>query len=79
MDAERIRHTVSFTLVHPPGSDGERDFLQAAERYGLGLDYDRRLPGLLRAVSLDEVRAAAEEVLNPDVATVATAGAPAVR
>ena len=32
MDAERIRHTVSFTLVHPPGSDGERDFLQAAER-----------------------------------------------
>jgi zinc protease len=55
------------------------DFLQAAERYGLGLDYDRRLPGLLRAVSLDDVRAAAEEVLNPDVATVATAGAPAVR
>jgi Stress responsive A/B Barrel Domain len=31
MDAGRIRHTVAFTLVHPPGSDGERDFLQAAE------------------------------------------------
>ena len=32
MDAERIRHTVAFTLVHPPGSDGERDFLEAAGR-----------------------------------------------
>ncbi|SRR5712692_1199789 len=32
MDAERIRHTVAFTLVHPPGSEGESDFLQEAER-----------------------------------------------
>jgi Stress responsive A/B Barrel Domain len=32
MNAERIRHTVAFTLAHPPGSDGERDFLEAAER-----------------------------------------------
>ncbi len=32
MVAERIRHTVAFTLVHPSGSDGERDFLEAAER-----------------------------------------------
>jgi stress responsive alpha/beta barrel protein len=32
MDAERIRHTVTFTLVHAEGSDGERDFLDAAER-----------------------------------------------
>ena len=28
----RIRHTVSFTLVHPPGSDEEADFLAAAAR-----------------------------------------------
>ena len=40
-------------------------FLQTAEQFGLGLDYDRRLPGLLRAVTLDEVRAAAAEVLEP--------------
>jgi hypothetical protein len=32
MDAERIRHTVAFTLIHPAGSDAERDFLDAAER-----------------------------------------------
>lgn len=31
MDAGRIRHTVAFTLAHPPGSDAERDFLAAAE------------------------------------------------
>ena len=32
MDEGRIRHTVAFTLVHPAGSEGERDFLDAAGR-----------------------------------------------
>ena len=32
MLANRVRHTVAFTLVHPEGSPEERDFLQAAER-----------------------------------------------
>ena len=32
MHANRIRHTVAFTLVHPAGSAAERDFLDAAER-----------------------------------------------
>jgi stress responsive alpha/beta barrel protein len=48
MDAERIRHTVSFTLVHPPASDGERDFLEAAERLGT-------IPGVERFELLAEV------------------------
>ena len=30
MVANRIRHTVAFTLVHEEGSADERDFLQAA-------------------------------------------------
>jgi Stress responsive A/B Barrel Domain len=30
--AERIRHTVSFTLDHPEGSVAELDFLEAAEQ-----------------------------------------------
>jgi hypothetical protein len=34
MNGERIRHTVAFALVHPEGSAGERDFLDAAERLG---------------------------------------------
>jgi hypothetical protein len=32
MNAGRIRHTVSFTLHHPAGSEEERDFLAAAQR-----------------------------------------------
>ena len=34
MEPGRIRHTVSFTLAHPPGSDEEGDFLDAARRLG---------------------------------------------
>jgi hypothetical protein len=30
--AGRIRHTVAFTLVHPAGSAGEQEFLEAAEQ-----------------------------------------------
>jgi hypothetical protein len=32
MEPDRIRHTVAFTLVHPPGSAEEEAFLEAAER-----------------------------------------------
>ena len=49
-------------------------FLQSAERFGLGLDYDRRLPALIEAVTIDEIRAAAEEVLRPERAAIAIAG-----
>ena len=31
MVANRLRHTVAFTLVHEDGSAEERDFLEAAE------------------------------------------------
>jgi zinc protease len=49
-------------------------FLQTAEFFGLGLDYDRKLPSLLRAVTLDDVNAAARSVLDPQRACVAVAG-----
>jgi zinc protease len=49
-------------------------FLQVSEEFGLGLDYDRRLPALLRAVTTEQVRAAASEVLRPERACVAVAG-----
>jgi len=51
-------------------------FLQTAEFFGLGLDYDRRLPALLRAVTLDEVKQAAASVLDPARASVTVAGPP---
>ena len=50
------------------------NFLQTEEFFGLGLDYDVRLPDLLTAVTLDEVNAAARRVLDPDRATVVIAG-----
>jgi zinc protease len=49
-------------------------FLQLAEEFDLGLDFDQRLPSLLRAVTIDDVRTAAREVLHPDRAGVAVAG-----
>jgi hypothetical protein len=35
MNANRIRHTVAFTLVHEEGSAEEQDFLEAAEHLAL--------------------------------------------
>jgi zinc protease len=53
---------------------GIAQFLQTAEFFGLGLDYDERLPDLLRTVGLDHVHAAARRSLLPDRATVVIAG-----
>jgi zinc protease len=49
-------------------------FLQTAEFFGLGLDYDVRVPGLLQAVTRDEVHAAARRAVDPSRATVVVAG-----
>jgi zinc protease len=51
-------------------------FLQTVEFFDLGLDYDRRLPALLEAVTRDDVNAAAAAVLDPARASVAVAGPP---
>ncbi|HKY21076.1 MAG TPA: pitrilysin family protein [Vicinamibacterales bacterium] len=49
-------------------------FLQTAEFFGLGLDHDLRLPGLLDAVTLDDVNAAARDSLDVNRASVVVAG-----
>jgi zinc protease len=53
---------------------GIATFLQTAELFGLGLDYDLRLPGLLAEVSLEQVHEAARATLDPTRATVVVAG-----
>lgn len=53
---------------------GIANFLQQIEFFGLGLDYDRRVPGLLQQVTRDEVHAAARALLDPARATVVVAG-----
>lgn len=50
------------------------NFLQNAEFFELGLDYDVKLPSLLGAVTLDAVNAAARRALDVDRATVVIAG-----
>ena len=49
-------------------------FLQTVEFFGLGLDYDVRVPGLLQAVTRDEVHEAARRAVDPSKATVVVAG-----
>jgi zinc protease len=53
---------------------GIATFLQACEQFGLGMDHDVRLPGLLGAVTLEEVNACARRFLVPDRATITVAG-----
>jgi zinc protease len=53
---------------------GIASFLHTAEFFGLGLDYDLRLPGLLLAVTLDDVHDAARRLLDPGRATIVIAG-----
>jgi zinc protease len=53
---------------------GIANFLQTEDLFGLGLDYDRRLPDLLGAVTLEDVHAAARHALDPDRATIVIAG-----
>jgi zinc protease len=55
-------------------NEGIAEFLQHAEEFGLGLDFDRRLPALLRRVTLEEVREAARQLLDPCRAAIAVAG-----
>jgi zinc protease len=49
-------------------------FLLNAETFGLGLDYDERLPALIGAVTKDAADAAAKRLLDPARATIAVAG-----
>jgi zinc protease len=50
------------------------NFLQTSEFFDLGLDYDVRLPDLLRAVTLESAHDAAKRVLSTEHATVVVAG-----
>ena len=49
-------------------------FLLSIETFGLGLDYDQLLPGLIGAITKDAADAAARRLLDPARATVAVAG-----
>src|SRR3989454_2647829 len=50
------------------------NFLQTEEFFGLGLDYDARLPDLLGAVALDAANAVARRVIDPERTAAVIAG-----
>jgi zinc protease len=49
-------------------------YLQTVEFFGLGLDYDMRMPDGLRAVTREQVHEAARQAIDPGGATVVVAG-----
>ncbi len=49
-------------------------FLQTCEQFGLGMDHDLRLPGLLNAVTPEQVNEVARRFLAPERATITVAG-----
>ena len=53
---------------------GIANFLQTVEFFGLGMDYDVRVPELLAKVTREDVHAAARAVLDPSKAAVVIAG-----
>jgi predicted Zn-dependent peptidase len=53
---------------------GIANFLQTAQLFDLGLDYDRRLPDLLSSVTIEAVNAAAARTLEPEKASIVVAG-----
>jgi zinc protease len=55
-------------------SGGIASFLLNAEFFGLGLDYDRRLPDLIRGVTREATIEAARTLLDPATATIVVAG-----
>ena len=44
-------------------------------RFGLGFDYMQRYPDIVRAITVEQVREAAERHLHPDKLVVVSAGA----
>jgi zinc protease len=53
---------------------GIAQFLQTLEFFGIGLDYDVRMPDLLARVTLDDVNKAARRILDAQRATIVVAG-----
>jgi zinc protease len=49
-------------------------FLLSAEFYGLGTDYDVRLPGLIGNVTLDDANGVARQLMSLDAAQIVVAG-----
>jgi zinc protease len=75
---KELRESKQFLIGSMPRmletNAGIASFLQMAEFFGLGLDYDLRLPGLLNAVTREAAHEAARNVLHASRASIVIAG-----
>lgn len=75
--AKELKDTTQYLVGAMPRlletNAGIAAFLQTAQTFGLGLDHDRRLPGLIQAVTLEAIHHAAGR-LDPVRATIVVAG-----
>jgi zinc protease len=55
-------------------NSGIAGFLINAELFGLGVDHDERLPGLIEAVTLNDANQMARQLLDPSRAAIVVAG-----
>ncbi|MGB8648812.1 MAG: pitrilysin family protein [Anaerolineae bacterium] len=55
-------------------NDGVAATLADIEFYGLGLDYIERYPGIIRGLTVDQVRAAVDQHAHPETAVTVVAG-----
>jgi len=73
-----LRESKQFLIGSMPRmletNTGIASFLQTVEFFGLGLDYDLRLPGLIGAITRDAAHDAARAVLDASNAAVVVAG-----
>jgi len=71
---EAIDYITGSFPIRLETNDGVASILLAAETYGLGMDYIQKYSSIYRAVTMDQVRAAAKKYLHPDSISFAIAG-----
>jgi zinc protease len=72
--AESKQYLIGSMPRHLETNSGIANYLQMTEFFGLGPDYDLRVPGLLQAVTREDVHAAARRALDATKAAVVVAG-----
>jgi zinc protease len=71
---ESRQYLIGSMPRHLETNAGIATFLQTVEFFGLGLDFDVRVPALLGAVTREDVHEAARRALDPSTATIVVAG-----
>jgi zinc protease len=72
--SDAVAYLTGSMAIGLEANSGIASMLLGIERYSLGLDYIERYPGIIGAVTLEEVRAAARQYLHTDRYVLGIAG-----